>query len=307
MAGIDVRVFLADELENPLPEVVRKGHGVGLVAHADAFQAVPAGVFERVADDALDAFERIHILLNGDLVQRVLFEEPANANIKSLGVFAENHETNVFFGAIAQRSEALVKQFDGSGVDIEVQLEAKAQQDIGGMLIRRHAGIAKRAEKDGIEFVAEHFDGARGQRNALAQVLVRAPIQFDKFEWPPSATSHGFQHFDGLRCNLCPDAVAGYYRDSSRGAAASQRNAGQGLASSTAGIRAARKLRGLERLSFKRLRSSRPAILPSKPCCAPALPGASEVYGAPRTLRLGARPLEVARPSPLRPGVLFAL
>src|SRR5260370_37809097 len=113
------------------------------------------------------------MLLNGDLVRCVLLEEPDNANIKSLDVFKENHETNVFFGAIAQRSEALVQQFDGSGIDVEVQLEAKAQQDIGGMLIRRHARIAKRAEKDGIEFVAEHFDGGRGQRNDLAQVLVR--------------------------------------------------------------------------------------------------------------------------------------
>src|SRR5260370_8965687 len=264
MAGIDVRVFLADELEDPLPEVVRKGHGVGLVAHADALQAVPASVFERIADDAFDALARIHVLLNGDLVRCVLFEEPANANIKSLGVFAENHQTNVFFGAIAEGSEALVKEVDGSGGDIEVQLEAKAQQDIRGMLIRRHEGIAERDEKDGIEFVAEHFDGAPRQGNALAQVLVRAPIQFDKFERPPGASGHGFQYFDGLRGNLCPDALAGNHGDSRPEAATSQRNAGQGLASSTPGLPAVRKLRGLERLSFKRPPSNLPPIPHSK-------------------------------------------
>ncbi len=34
MARIDVRVFLADFLENALPEAVSESHGIGLVAHA---------------------------------------------------------------------------------------------------------------------------------------------------------------------------------------------------------------------------------------------------------------------------------
>src|SRR5579863_296234 len=52
VAGINLWVFLANLLEDTLPKIVRKRQGVGLVAHADALQAIPAGIIERVADDA---------------------------------------------------------------------------------------------------------------------------------------------------------------------------------------------------------------------------------------------------------------
>src|SRR5260370_3618486 len=80
MAGVDVRVLVANLFEDSLPEVVRKGHGIGFVAHAHALQAVPARVFERVADDALDPFARVHVLLNFNLGWKALLEEPANTH-----------------------------------------------------------------------------------------------------------------------------------------------------------------------------------------------------------------------------------
>ncbi len=104
------------------------------------------------------------------------------------------------------------------------------------MLIRRHAGIAERAEENGVKFVAEHFDSAGREGHTFAQILVRAPIKLDKFQAPLGRRGHGFQYLDGLRRNLRPDAVAGNHGDSGRRAAISQRNAGQSLASSTAGF-----------------------------------------------------------------------
>ncbi len=163
MTGINVRVFLADFLEDPLPEVVRKSHGIGFVAHADALQAVPAGVFESVADDALDAFAGVHVLLNGNFVRRAFLEEPANSDVEALSVLAKDHQANVFFGPVAQRSEPVVEEFDGSGVDIEIELEAKTQQDVGGMLIRRHARVAERAKQNSVKLVAQHLDRTRRQ------------------------------------------------------------------------------------------------------------------------------------------------
>src|SRR3989454_11361565 len=47
MAGVDVRVFLTEFFENSLPDVVRKSHGIGLVAHAETLQAILAGAYER--------------------------------------------------------------------------------------------------------------------------------------------------------------------------------------------------------------------------------------------------------------------
>src|SRR6267378_1382607 len=181
VAGIDVRVFPADFFEHPLPEVVGKRHGVGFVAHANALQTSLAGALERVTDDALDAFAGIDVLLNGDLVRRALLEEPADAHVEALGVLAENHQANVFFGAVAQRCEPVVKQFHGPGIDVEIELEAKPQQYVGGVLIRRHSGIAKRPEENGVELVAQHLHGARWKGNPLSEILVRAPVKLDKF------------------------------------------------------------------------------------------------------------------------------
>src|SRR5260370_6553940 len=236
VTGINVRVFLADFLEDPLPEVVRKSHGVGFVAHADALVAVQASVFESVADNALDAFAGVHVLLNGDFVRRAFLEEPANSDIEALGVLAEDHQANVFFGTVPQRSEPVVEEFHWASCDVEIELEAKTQQNIGGMLIRWNAGIAQCPEENGVKFVAEHFDRAGREGHAFAQILVRAPSKLDKFQAPLGRRGHGFQYLDGLRRNLRPDSVAGNHGDSGRPAAISQRNAGQSLASSTAGL-----------------------------------------------------------------------
>src|SRR4029077_21108207 len=73
--GIDLRVFLADLLEDPLPKIVRERQGIGLVAHADALQTIPAGIIEGIADDAFDSLSRVDVFLDGNLVRSSLLEE----------------------------------------------------------------------------------------------------------------------------------------------------------------------------------------------------------------------------------------
>ena len=65
--------------------------------------------------------------------------------------------------AIAQRGEAFVEEFGGAGVDVEVELEAQAEEDVRGVLVGGDAGIAEGAEEDGVELVAEHFDAPSGR------------------------------------------------------------------------------------------------------------------------------------------------
>src|SRR2546426_3314115 len=125
MAGVDVRVFLTEFFENSLPEVVREGHGIGFVAHADRLQAILAGIFERVTNDALDPFAGVDVLLNGNLVRSAFLEKPANTHVKALGVLAEDHQANIFFSAIAQGRQPVVEQFDGPSVNVQVELEAQ--------------------------------------------------------------------------------------------------------------------------------------------------------------------------------------
>ena len=106
---IDIRILPADLLKNPLPEVMGESHCVGFVAHADPLQAVLARVFKGKADDALHPFAGVHVFLNGNLVRCIFLEKPTNANVKALRVFAEDHHANVFFGAVAQRREPILK------------------------------------------------------------------------------------------------------------------------------------------------------------------------------------------------------
>src|SRR5438876_3660864 len=71
---------------------MREGHGVGLVAHAQALPTVLPGVLERVANDALHALSGVDVLLNGNFVGGVLLEDPANTDIQAFGVLPENDQ-----------------------------------------------------------------------------------------------------------------------------------------------------------------------------------------------------------------------
>src|SRR2546429_1649692 len=73
----------------------------------------------------------VDVLLNGNFVGGVLLEDPANTDIQAFGVLPENDQADVFLGAAAKRRESLVKQLHGPRVDVEVQLESQAKQNIG--------------------------------------------------------------------------------------------------------------------------------------------------------------------------------
>src|SRR5882672_1351963 len=240
MTGIDLRVLRADFLEDTLPQVVGKVHSIGLVAHAHALQTVVPGVFEGVANNALDALAGINVFLDGDFVGGALLEESSDAHVEALAALPEDHQPDVFLGAVAQRCQPVVEQFDGPGVDVEVEFETKPQQDIGGVLIRRNARVPERAKKNSVEFIAQHFDGTDWEAYALAQKLVRAPVEFDEFHGPLSWRGNRPQRLHRLRRDFSADAVTRNHGDTSRGAAISQRDAGQALASSTAGFPAVR-------------------------------------------------------------------
>src|SRR5260370_12832853 len=106
------------------------------------------------------------------------------------------------------------------------------------MLIGGDTRVAQRAKENGVKLVAQHFDGARRERDALAEILIRAPVEFDKFEWPLGPRRHRFQDLHCLRSDFRPNAIAWYDLDSCRGASTPHRNARQSLASSTSAIRA---------------------------------------------------------------------
>ena len=70
-------------------------------------------------------------------------------------VFSRN-TTNSHVGRAAalQRAEPLVEQHDRAVVDVEIELEARAEQDVAGVAVVGHAGVAQRADEDRVERAA---------------------------------------------------------------------------------------------------------------------------------------------------------
>jgi len=195
---------------------------------AGATAEVRASEVEGVADDALDAFARVDILLEGDLVGGALLKEAADTDVEAFGVLAEDHEVDVGEGAVAERGEARMEKFGGAGVDVEVELETQAEEDVGGVPVGRHPGIAEGAKEDGVKFVAEYFDGAFGEGDVFAEVLVGTPVELDEFEGAVAPGGGGADHLDGHGGHFPADAVARNNGDAGFGTAVAERDVGHG-------------------------------------------------------------------------------
>ena len=102
MPGYSRRHFL----EHALPQRVPLRHRVALIGHADAAAAVCRGEFERVTDDAVNAFVGVQLLLDGDFVFGAGLEASADADIQPFRVLAEDHEVDVSGRPILERAQA---------------------------------------------------------------------------------------------------------------------------------------------------------------------------------------------------------
>ena len=168
--------------ERPLPEVVAVAHDVRLVAHHHLAAAVGHRVVEGGADDPLDPLAGVDLLLDGDLVRRALLEVAADVDVGPLGVLAEDHEVDVLLRPVLERAEPRVVELDRAEVDVEVEPEAGAEQDVGGVLHVRHPGVAEGADQDGRVVVAEIVERPRRDGLAGRQVAVGAPVEMDQLQ-----------------------------------------------------------------------------------------------------------------------------
>ena len=78
-------------------------------------------------------------------------EAAADADVQPFGVLAEHDEVDVRRAAPLQRAEPLVEQLDRPVVDVEIELEARAEQDVARVAVVGHARIAERADEDRVE------------------------------------------------------------------------------------------------------------------------------------------------------------
>ena len=169
--------------EDALPERVAVGHGVALVGHADLRQAARLRELEGVADDPVHALVGVQLFLNRDLVLGAGLEPPADADVQPLGVLPKHDEVDVARPAALERAQALVEEAHGPVVDVEIELEARAEQDVARVAIVGHARIAERADEDRVE-LAQQVVAARRHRHVRFEVVVRAPGQVLEVEPP---------------------------------------------------------------------------------------------------------------------------
>ena len=206
---LDPGVARRDLAENPLPQVVPVGQDVGLVAHGDLGASGLAREPEGVFDDPFHALAGIDVLLNGHFVRRPLLEESSHAHVEALGVLAKHHQIHVGLRPVFQRAEPPVEELHRPHVHVEVQAEAQAEQDVGGVLHVRDARVAQRAQVDGIVVVAEVCEDGLRKGLASPEVALGAEVEMDEVEPGPGHAAHGLQDLDALGNDVRADAVAG--------------------------------------------------------------------------------------------------
>src|SRR5919108_285143 len=90
---------------------------------------------ERMADDAVDALVRVELLLNRHFVDGIRLEAAADAYIQPFGIFAKHHEVDVGRGAALQRAQAIVEQANRALIDVEIERETGAEQDVARVAV----------------------------------------------------------------------------------------------------------------------------------------------------------------------------
>ena len=77
-------------------------------------------------------------------------------------MFSRNTTKLTSFGAaVLERAQPLVEQLHRPVVDVEIELEARAEQDVARVAVVGHARIAERADEDRVEVVAQHVVAVR--------------------------------------------------------------------------------------------------------------------------------------------------
>ena len=131
-------------------------------------------MLERVTHNPVHALVGVDLFLNRDLVWRASFESSTDAHIHAFSVLAKDHEIHVGACAALQRTEAIVEQVDRPVIDVQVELESGAEQDIARVPVVGHARIAQCANQDGVKR-SKRVVAVRGNRLAGGQIVIGAP------------------------------------------------------------------------------------------------------------------------------------
>ena len=168
---------------------------------------VRACVLEGMSHDPVHALVGVDLFLNRHFVFGAGLEAAADADVRALGVLAKHDEVHIGRRLPLQRAQPLVKQCHRTMVDVEIQLEAGAQQNVAGVAVVRHARVAQRADEDRVELVAQHGIAVGRNRDAGGQIVIGAPGQRFEHDLTPEHVADRAKHFDGFGRDIHSDPV----------------------------------------------------------------------------------------------------
>ena len=153
---------------------------------------------EGVADDPVHALPGVHLFLNRNLVVGVPALNRPPMLTYSPSVFSRNtDEVHVLRRAPLERAQPLVQQLHGPVVDVEIQLEARAQQNVAGVPVIGDTRVTQRADEHSVEVVTQHRVAVGRQGDAGREKVIRAPRQRLELEGPakdlPDACKHAYR------------------------------------------------------------------------------------------------------------------
>ena len=208
MLGLDVRRPRAFKRKHPLPEIVRQVQRIALVDHGQ-----PPGMtrgapllcqLERISLDPLDTLARVHVFLDGDLVDGVALEldEQVDADAQRQGGAEQRPPAHRLL--VAAREEHQAQREDAREEDHQRHHD---QVGLGHGTLRS----ANRTEVDRARF-PELLEHGVGNDLAGPQVALGAQVIADKIERRVDRPENA----DALRNNLGTDAIARDNRDPKR-------------------------------------------------------------------------------------------
>ncbi len=176
VADLDLREQRRDLLDDPMPQPARLGHGVRLGREAQLGQSVAARVLEGGEHDAGSPAVRGRTDLLGDLVWRAFVHDVAAAGVAVLDVLTEDDESRTVAQLVLEWGARRIHHQQGALVDVEIETEAGAKQQVAGVLVAGHARITNRTHVDAVEAVAPVGHHLCGEGGAVAQEAVGAEV-----------------------------------------------------------------------------------------------------------------------------------
>jgi hypothetical protein len=158
--------------------------------------------------DAVHPAAGEHAFLHREFGVSALVEPSADLGVLALHVFAQHDEIDVAKVAIPKRRGQARIQPDRPQAHVLLETAADRNEQPPQRDVIRHAGVADRAEEDGV-VVTELFEPVFRHHATRPPIRFAAPVKVIEAEVDSESPARGFQHTQSLGDYFLPDAIPG--------------------------------------------------------------------------------------------------